>query len=182
MQLVNKANTAAEIKETRFGPVQLPFWAIFVAVGVGGALQISALPRGVHETNTAHPCKLKLPLMGTWSGRKASSRTRAFVFIALGTVLLSTYVLFRLQLRRTAHVGDPARNPLPSTPVQAPQPNKDDKDADSLPPMYPELKVEELALPQHDEDLPFPEGKNAKFVRFGNQMWGVGLNNQLFEM
>jgi len=121
--------------------------------------------------------------MGTWSGRKASSRIRALIFIALGTVLLSTYILFRLQLRRTTHVGvDPARNPLPSTPAQAPQPNKDDKDADGLPPMYPQLKIAELALPQHDEELPFPEGKNARFVRFGNQMWGVGLNNQLFEM
>lgn len=72
---------------------------------------------------------------------------------------------------------------MPHSPPATPQkpPVKDD-DPDRLPPLYPELKVAELALPQHEEDLPYPEGRNAKFVRFGNQMWGVGLNNQLFEM
>lgn len=124
--------------------------------------------------------------MGAWSGRNASARSRTLVFIALGTFFLSTYVLFRPHLRQETHVGvDPVQNHDPSTPTGSAQSSQDDKhgkDAHSLPPMYPKLKVAELALPQHDESLPFPEGKNARFVRFGNQMWGVGLNNQLFEM
>ncbi|KDQ16769.1 hypothetical protein BOTBODRAFT_30673 [Botryobasidium botryosum FD-172 SS1] len=51
-----------------------------------------------------------------------------------------------------------------------------------LPPLYGELKVLESQLPQHNLSLPFPEGKNGRYIRFENQMWGVGLNNQLEEI
>ncbi|KAF9506719.1 hypothetical protein BS47DRAFT_1367182 [Hydnum rufescens UP504] len=51
----------------------------------------------------------------------------------------------------------------------------------SLPPLYPDLQDEERRLPQHNLDLPYPEGRSAKMLRFGNQIWGLGLNNQLQE-
>ncbi|KZV98889.1 hypothetical protein EXIGLDRAFT_275066 [Exidia glandulosa HHB12029] len=39
----------------------------------------------------------------------------------------------------------------------------------------------EKTLPQHDADLPPPEGRDGRFLRFRNQMWGVGFNNLLGE-
>lgn len=54
--------------------------------------------------------------------------------------------------------------------------------AKNYPPLYEDLAKAELSLPQHDAFLPAPEGRNGRFVRFENQMWGVGFNNQLFEM
>ncbi|KAF8303084.1 hypothetical protein DL93DRAFT_2067052 [Clavulina sp. PMI_390] len=51
-----------------------------------------------------------------------------------------------------------------------------------LPPLYPEYDEEERKLPQHNEDAPFPDGRHARFIRFDNQIWGLGLNNQLFEI
>lgn len=35
----------------------------------------------------------------------------------------------------------------------------------SFPPLYPELSKKEWRLPQHDEHLAFPEGKNGELVR-----------------
>ncbi|KDQ16717.1 hypothetical protein BOTBODRAFT_106532 [Botryobasidium botryosum FD-172 SS1] len=51
-----------------------------------------------------------------------------------------------------------------------------------LPPLYGELKDIESKLPQHNLSLPFPEGRDGRYVRFENQMWGTGLNNQLEEI
>lgn len=50
--------------------------------------------------------------------------------------------------------------------------------------LLPPLKLEDIRsyerdLPQHNLSLPFPEGKNGRFVRFSNEMWALGLNNQL---
>ena len=53
---------------------------------------------------------------------------------------------------------------------------------DSLPPLFLDYYEAEERLPQHNLSLPFPEGRNARLLRFGNQMWGVGLNNQFQEV
>ena len=37
-------------------------------------------------------------------------------------------------------------------------------------------------LPQHDVNLPFPEGKEGRYVYFRNQIQLLGWNNQLNEM
>lgn len=37
-------------------------------------------------------------------------------------------------------------------------------------------------LPQHNLDLPFPEGKEGRYVHFANQVQQYGWNNQLNEM
>ena len=37
-------------------------------------------------------------------------------------------------------------------------------------------------LPQHNVDLPFPEGKEGRYVYFANQIQGLGWNNLLNEM
>ncbi len=50
------------------------------------------------------------------------------------------------------------------------------------PPSYEEWEDKERDLPQHDTTLSFPEGGDVRMLSFGNQMQGVGLNNQLQEM
>ncbi|KAF9508505.1 hypothetical protein BS47DRAFT_1415930 [Hydnum rufescens UP504] len=42
----------------------------------------------------------------------------------------------------------------------------------SLPLLYPDLQDEERCLPQHNLDLPYPEGRSVKMLHFGNQIWG----------
>ena len=128
--------------------------------------------------------------MGTWPWRNASTLPRTLVLIAIGTLLLiSAYLLSPPFSHQTTHVDvRPAHTPSttasaePTKPTQSVEDEEDEKHAHGLPPIYPKLKIAELALPQHNESLPFPEGKNGRFLRFSNQMWGVGLNNQLFEM
>lgn len=122
--------------------------------------------------------------MTTWSGRGASTRIRLLALVALGTFIFSSFLLFGSRTPARVEVEQPIEAPSDkssNTPPKNPL-KEEENDPERLPPLYPELKVAELALPQHDEDLPFPDGKNTRFVRFGNQMWGVGLNNQLFEM
>ena len=57
-------------------------------------------------------------------------------------------------------------------------------DSDDLdqPPTYEKLKEWESALPQHNLDLPFPEGRTGRYVFFKNQLEGFGWNNELNEV
>jgi hypothetical protein len=50
------------------------------------------------------------------------------------------------------------------------------------PPSYAALRLYEANLPQHNLDLPFPEGRAGKYVRFSNQVRGLGWNNVLNEL
>ena len=117
-------------------------------------------------------------------GAKSSREASRLVFIALGTMLSIIFLIYSL---RQTTPGDVASAPKPalgtsSESAQDLQDDEDDNEDHTHPPLYPELRVAELALPQHNEDLPLPEGKNARFLRFSNQLPGVGLNNQLFEL
>ena len=49
----------------------------------------------------------------------------------------------------------------------------------TLPPFFREFYETELALPQHDESLPYPEGRNGRFLWINNQSGGV---SKLFAM
>ncbi|KAF8312137.1 hypothetical protein DL93DRAFT_2229261 [Clavulina sp. PMI_390] len=51
-----------------------------------------------------------------------------------------------------------------------------------LPPLYLDFVDSEEIRPQHNESLPFPEGQHGRFIRFGNQLWGVGVNEALQEV
>lgn len=53
---------------------------------------------------------------------------------------------------------------------------------DTRPPLYQRYTEYEKILSQHDESLPFPEGKHAKFVYFANHAWGSGWGNAMQEM
>ncbi|KAL0064325.1 hypothetical protein AAF712_008771 [Marasmius tenuissimus] len=50
------------------------------------------------------------------------------------------------------------------------------------PPTWDVLRAWEDNLPQHDLDLPFPEGKTGKYVKFSNQIQQLGWNNVLNDL
>lgn len=50
------------------------------------------------------------------------------------------------------------------------------------PPLYEACTDAEKMLPQHDKDLPFPEGEHGRYLFFANELAYVGVNNQLTEM
>lgn len=50
------------------------------------------------------------------------------------------------------------------------------------PPGYESVWEFERTLPQHDLDLPFPEGRTGRYLRFENQIYGLGWNNVLNEL
>ena len=49
-------------------------------------------------------------------------------------------------------------------------------------PGYEDIRKWESALPQHNLDLPFPEGRTGRYVKFSNQIQQLGWNNVLNEM
>jgi hypothetical protein len=53
---------------------------------------------------------------------------------------------------------------------------------ESNPPTYKRLKEWESDLPQHNLDLPFPEGRTGRYVLFKNQVQKLGWNNVLIEV
>ncbi|KAF8910486.1 hypothetical protein CPB84DRAFT_1842498 [Gymnopilus junonius] len=50
------------------------------------------------------------------------------------------------------------------------------------PPSWEKLRKWELDLPQHDLDLPYPEGRTGRYIYFRNQIQYLGWNNQLNEV
>ncbi|KAF8195010.1 hypothetical protein BJ912DRAFT_1021299 [Pholiota molesta] len=52
----------------------------------------------------------------------------------------------------------------------------------AVPPTYKQLRQWEMDLPQHNLDLPSPEGRHGKYVYFGNQIRKLGWNNVLNEV
>lgn len=50
-----------------------------------------------------------------------------------------------------------------------------------LPPLYPKYRQNELALPQHNPDLPLPEGRHGKYIWMSEHVYGSGWGNALQE-
>ncbi|KAF8684015.1 hypothetical protein RHS04_01439 [Rhizoctonia solani] len=46
---------------------------------------------------------------------------------------------------------------------------------------FDEIFLREAQFPQHNLSAHYPEGRNGRFVRFSNQVWGLGWNNLLQE-
>lgn len=53
---------------------------------------------------------------------------------------------------------------------------------DDQPPTYKTLREWEADLPQHNLDLPFPEGRTGRYVLFKNQLGNIGWSNVLDEV
>ncbi|KAI0289291.1 hypothetical protein BC826DRAFT_1032735 [Russula brevipes] len=52
----------------------------------------------------------------------------------------------------------------------------------SNPPRFYEWHDREKRLPQHNPDLPYPQGRDGRYIRFANQLNGLGFGNALQEM
>lgn len=52
----------------------------------------------------------------------------------------------------------------------------------SPPPTYEKMIEQERALPQHNIDLPYPEGRNGLYLKFSSQIQGLGWNNVFNEV
>jgi len=52
----------------------------------------------------------------------------------------------------------------------------------SFPPSWEKLQQWERDLPQHNLELPYPEGKNGRYVKFDNQIRMLGWNNVFNEV
>ncbi|KIY53035.1 hypothetical protein FISHEDRAFT_63468 [Fistulina hepatica ATCC 64428] len=50
------------------------------------------------------------------------------------------------------------------------------------PPGYEQLRLWEATLPQHNLDLPFPEGRHGRYVKFSEQVKRLGWNNVLNQL
>jgi hypothetical protein len=46
-----------------------------------------------------------------------------------------------------------------------------------LPPLYGEYRLRELALPQHNLDLPSPEGRDGKYLWISEHVRGTSRDN-----
>ncbi|KAF8303077.1 hypothetical protein DL93DRAFT_2067058 [Clavulina sp. PMI_390] len=111
------------------------------------------------------PRHLALPASVRLLWRNRSPLTRTIIVVTLGLV---SFVVLAGSLGAHRHVLN-----IPAIYNNGFHP---------LPPLYPKYAEEERLLPQHDKNLPFPEGAHGRFLRFEDQLWGTGLNNQLFEV
>jgi hypothetical protein len=59
--------------------------------------------------------------------------------------------------------------------------NEADQNA-NYPPTYERLRNWEGSLPQHDLNLPYPEGRKGRYVKFTSQIQQLGWNNCLNEL
>ncbi|KAH8985176.1 hypothetical protein EDB92DRAFT_2091842 [Lactarius akahatsu] len=49
------------------------------------------------------------------------------------------------------------------------------------PPRFYKWHEREKQLPQHDPDLPYPQGREGRYIRFSNQIFGLGWGNAMQE-
>ncbi|KAI0245909.1 hypothetical protein BJV78DRAFT_229049 [Lactifluus subvellereus] len=59
-------------------------------------------------------------------------------------------------------------------------PNPEEEDTHT--PRFYEWHDREKQLPQNDPDLPYPQGREGRYIRFSNQVWGLGWGNAMEEM
>jgi hypothetical protein len=103
-------------------------------------------------------------------GRLVRTRQRRWLILSgLAIVVLTLYATINRENQR--HVTF-----FPSLP-----PFSQVLDLDQ-PPTYEKLKKWERDLPQHNLDLPYPEGRTGRYVLFKNQIQMLGWNNQLNEV
>lgn len=104
-------------------------------------------------------------------GRLVRSRQRRWLILSgFAIVLLTLYAGVHQQYHASY---------FPSLPSFAPFSQVPDLDQ---PPTYERLKKWERDLPQHNLDLPYPEGRTGRYVLFKNQIQMLGWNNQLNEV
>lgn len=72
---------------------------------------------------------------------------------------------------RHGHSTEPVK--IETVMVEAPVDADAHVEPERLPPLYKEYSASEEQLPQHNLDLPFPEGRHAKYIWFSNHVRGA---------
>jgi hypothetical protein len=99
-----------------------------------------------------------------WRRRALLQKLRQQRWLVLSIVFLALYTLF-------GHTRQNLQCFLPSIAGHADEP-----------PTWKRLRQWEDDLPQHNLDLPFPEGRDGRYILFKNQIQKLGWNNQLNEV
>ena|SRR5258708_32964467 len=104
-------------------------------------------------------------------------RSRRWILFGIGFLVVFLF----LAHKSTRLVPVPV--PVVEEPVVPPLLEVNTTTCDPDPPSnWDKLYKWEDEMPQHDLDLPFPEGRTGKYVYFRNQIQGLGWNNLLNEM
>ena len=105
------------------------------------------------------------------------SRRRLVLFLLFGLLLLGVL------LYQSTHLLEAYKAPVEVAKVETPQQPEVECHSDPDPPSdWQKLYKWEDELPQHNADLPHPEGKTGRYVYFKNQIQMLGWNNQLNEV
>lgn len=99
-------------------------------------------------------------------------------------ITITIVTIFLLSLLASFHSSVRSRIPLS---LDLGSISEDEKDMTggtlrTPPPQYEAWTEAERALPQHNLDLPYPEGRTGKYVKFSNQIKALGWNNVFNEM
>jgi hypothetical protein len=117
----------------------------------------------------------------------SGTRRRKFIFFAVVAVVLILLLVHpTIRDTVTVHVdskfipeNEPdTNNDHPSKFIPENNPNTHN----DYPPSYEQLRKWEKSLPQHNLDLPYPEGKTGRYVKFTVQIQQLGWNNCLNEL
>jgi hypothetical protein len=125
-----------------------------------------------------------------FSGQLSPSRRRQY-WLLFFVVIVVFFVLFHpahITTKLAPELASESRpDSLPNNPAQEELPQNTThvvnlKTHWEYPPSWDTLKQWERDLPQHNLDLPFPEGRNGRYLKFSNQIQGLGWNNVFNEM
>ncbi|KAJ7475823.1 hypothetical protein FB451DRAFT_1173809 [Mycena latifolia] len=121
------------------------------------------LPRPYYLRAIYYPCRKVV------STRRSQTSVLALILLILVSLLLLN--------NQRPEEQPPAPDPPPfQAPVIEAPPSTEDVRLPG-PPTYEKLWLWEKNLPQHNLDLPFPEGRTGRFVKFTNQARRLGWNN-----
>jgi hypothetical protein len=110
-----------------------------------------------------------------WQTQSRFMRTRLQRWLLGGILFTVVVTLYGFSSHGRRHINTITEKFAPHF-VEAPPLDLDQ------PPTYEHLKKWEMDLPQHNLDLPFPEGRTGRYVLFHNQIQMLGWNNQLNEV
>jgi len=103
-----------------------------------------------------------------WLNKCHLFRSRQRRWLLFATISFTLYVLSERVKQESQHIHYSFPSFMPF--------------AQDQPPTYERLKKWEMDLPQHNLDLPYPEGRTGRYVFFKNQIQMLGWNNQLNEV
>ena len=112
----------------------------------------------------------------------AAMRRRTVVVLLLAAVLYSIYSIAsastqRIKIQRASETSKTSAVTVVYGDGHHRQAKLVDSVKEKLPPKWEHLKEWEKNLPQHNLDLPYPEGQNGRYVKFSNQIQYLGWNN-----